>query len=309
MLERERFRGRLVILSAGESWHVQDLLRAAARAGMDASRMDFRGLAASVGAGALGLPSTLEISPDDAVVVRTMPAGTLEQVIFRMDVLQRLEASGVLVLNSPRALEAAIDKYLSLARIEAAGLPVPPTAVCETLERALSHFEALGGDVVVKPLFGSEGRGVERVSSRREAESKFREIEAAGAVIYLQRFVRHPGHDYRVLTLGGAVLCAMRRLAAGGWITNVARGARPEAMEAGPELASLALAAARAVGAEVAGVDIVPDEEGRPWVLEVNAVPGWRAIGPTTGVDVAAEVLRYVRARTGMAAVDGKPGT
>jgi glutathione synthase/RimK-type ligase-like ATP-grasp enzyme len=81
-----------------------------------------------------------------------------------MDVLHRLEARGVPVLNPARALEVCVDKYLATARLEAAELPVPPTAVCQDADSALEAFAALGGDVVVKPLFGSEGRGMVRIS-------------------------------------------------------------------------------------------------------------------------------------------------
>ena len=156
-----------------------------------------------------------------------MPPGTLEQVVFRMDALHRLEALGVPVLNPPRAVEAAVDKYLALARLEAAGLPVPPTWVGESADEALDAFERLGGDVVVKPLFGSEGRGLVRVSDRELARRTFQTLERLGAVLYVQRFVRHPGHDLRAFVLGDRVLGAIRRQAPGGdWRTNVAVGGR-----------------------------------------------------------------------------------
>ena len=86
-----------------------------------------------------------------------MPPGSLEQVVFRMDALHRIAAAGVPVLNPPRAVEAAVDKYLTLALLEAAALPVPPTWAGQGATEALAAFDALGGDVVVKPLFGSEG--------------------------------------------------------------------------------------------------------------------------------------------------------
>ena len=140
-----------------------------------------------------------------------MPPGSLEQVVFRMDALHRLAAAGVPVLNPPRAVEAAVDKYLTLALLDAAGLPVPPTWAGESAAEALAAFEALGGDVVVKPLFGSEGRGLVRVSDTELAWRTFHTLERLGAVLYLQRVVRHPGHDLRVFVLGGRVLGAMRR--------------------------------------------------------------------------------------------------
>src|SRR5689334_18576049 len=109
-------------------WHVRDLRRAAAALGHSAEVVDFRRA---------------------TVVVRTMPPGSLEQVVFRMDLLHRARARGVPVLNPPAALEACVDKYLATARLAAAGLPVPPTAVCQHADAALEAFHALGGDVVV----------------------------------------------------------------------------------------------------------------------------------------------------------------
>ncbi len=280
---------RIAILASSEGWHVRDLRRAAAELSVEIERVDFRDLV-----GTAGCNRPFDFS---SVIVRTMPPGTLEQVIFRMDVLGRLEASGVRVVNPPRALETAIDKYLGSARLAAAGLPVPPTIVCERGASALRAFEELGGDIVVKPLFGSEGKGLERVTSRAAAKDCFSRLESEGKVIVAQRFIQHPGHDLRVFVLGGRVLAAMRRVAETGWITNVAQGGRPERVEATAEVERLAIAAAEAVGTEAAGVDILPDLEGRYWVLEVNAVPGWKALAPTTGVDVAIAVLEWTASR------------
>lgn len=300
---------QVAVLGGEQGWHARDLLRAAAAAGVEMAAAGFQGLEARIGSAegsrggvrARGEGGHIDLAEAHAVIVRSMPPGTLEQVIFRMDALHRLESLGVRVLNHPRALEAAIDKYLSAARMEEAGLPVPAAAVCEGAGEAHAAFEELGGDVVVKPIFGSEGRGLRRITSSSEATSVFRELEAAGAAILLQRYIEHPGGDIRLFVLGGEVLCGIRRVAteaSGGWITNVARGGRAEPLESVPGAASLAVRAAAAVGAEVAGVDVLPDRDGRPWLLEVNAVPGWRALSAVTGIDVAAEVVAYVL-RTG----------
>src|SRR5260370_38997462 len=162
---------RIALLAGGDGWHVRDLQRAAAAMGHEALVIDFRKVSASV---------ALDVQPlagFDAVVVRTMPPGSLEQVVFRMDLLHRLAARGIPVLNSPAALEACIDKYLASARLEAAGLPVPATVVCQDADMALEAFPTLGGDVVVKPLFGSEGRGMVRVSDAELAWRTFRTLE------------------------------------------------------------------------------------------------------------------------------------
>ncbi len=229
----------------------------------------------------------------DGVLVRIMPPGSLEQVVFRMDVLHRLAAAGVPVMNPPRAVEAAVDKYLTCALLTAADIPVPPTWAGEKATDALAAFDALGGDVVVKPLFGSEGRGLVRIGDKELAWRTFHALERLGAVLYLQRFVRNPGHDVRVLVLQGAVIGVMRRHATPGeWRTNVSLGGRAEACRLEPEAERLALAAARSIGAEVAGVDLIPDlDRGQLVVVEVNAVPGWRCALRVTGVDVAAAIL------------------
>jgi ribosomal protein S6--L-glutamate ligase len=284
---------RLAFLSAGGGWHVRDLRRAAAALGHDADAVDFRRLGASVSAGPDALDSF------DGVLVRTMPPGSLEQVVFRMDLLHRLQARGVRVLNPPRAIETCVDKYLATAQLEAAGIRVPPTIVCQHADAALEAFERLGGDVILKPLFGSEGRGMVRVSDPELAWRTFRTLERTQSVLYLQQFIRHPGWDLRVFVLGGRVLASMRRHARGDWRTNVAQGGRGEIVSVGHDEAQLALSAAAALGAPVAGVDLLPGPGGDWYVLEVNAVPGWRALAPVTGVDVAAELVRFLTTECG----------
>ncbi|HMF19979.1 MAG TPA: RimK family alpha-L-glutamate ligase [Gemmataceae bacterium] len=281
---------RIALLAGGDGWHVRDLQRAAASLGHEAVAVDFRKLSAGV---------ALAVNPlagFDAVVVRTMPPGSLEQVVFRMDLLHRLVARGIPVLNSPGALETCIDKYLASARLEAARLPVPATIVCQDADTALEAFQTLGGDVVVKPLFGSEGRGMIRISDVELAWRTFRTLERTQSVLYLQKFIRHPGWDLRAFVLGGRVLTAMRRLARSDWRTNVAQGGRAEAvsLDAGQE--KLALAAAQAVGVQAAGIDLLPGRDGEVFVLEVNAVPGWRALSKASGIDVAQELVRYLEA-------------
>jgi RimK family alpha-L-glutamate ligase len=281
----------LAILSGGDGWHVRDLQRAATHQGHTTTLVDFR----RVSAGVATAPNPL--AHCDAVLVRTMPPGSLEQVVFRMDVLHRLQAAGKRVLNPPLALEICIDKYLATARLEAAGLRVPPTIVCQDADQALEAFAMLGGDVVVKPLFGSEGRGMVRVHDPELAWRTFRAVERAQAVLYLQQFIAHPGWDLRVFVMGGRVLTAMRRHAKEGWRTNVAQGGKGEVVRVSAEEERLALAAAQACGALMAGVDLLPGLDGTLHVLEVNAVPGWRALAPVTGVDVAGEIMQFLQGR------------
>jgi ribosomal protein S6--L-glutamate ligase len=299
----------LFALVSGLGWHVADLKRAAGELGIRLHALPFPRVSATAGAAdrawkreRRGSQPTVaaggfDLAAGDGVLVRMMPPGSLEQVVFRMDVLHTLAASGVPVLNPPRAVEAAVDKYLSLALLEASGMDVPATWVGESATEALEAFDTLGGDVVVKPLFGSEGRGLVRISEMEVAWRTFHALERIGAVLYLQRFVRHPGHDIRVFVLKGAVLGAMRRRAAPAeWRTNVSLGGRALACRLDQQTEQCALRAARAVGAEMAGVDLIHDlDRERLLVLEVNAVPGWRAFAQVTGIDVAAAILATLR--------------
>ena len=170
-----------------------------------------------------------------------MPPGSLEQVVFRMDALHRLVSLGLTVMNPPGAVEAAVDKYLASARLDAQGLPVPETWVGESAEDAMVAFESLGNDVVVKPLFGSEGRGLVRVSDPELAWRTFRTLERLNTVLYVQKYVRNPGHDVRAFVLGCRVIGAMRRYAADGeWRTApIERGPTPR--EALPPISRQAL--------------------------------------------------------------------
>jgi ribosomal protein S6--L-glutamate ligase len=188
-----------------------------------------------------------------------------------------------------------VDKFLAGARLEAAGLRVPPTIVCQHTEAAMEAFVSLGESIVVKPLFGSEGRGMVRISNMELAWRIFRTLERMQSVLYLQKFIEHPGWDLRVLVLGGRVLTAMRRYSQNSWRTNIAQGGQGEMVRLTTAEEQLALQAAQAVGSSVAGVDLLLGPAGEWYVLEVNAVPGWRALAPVTGVDVAAAIIRFLR--------------
>jgi ribosomal protein S6--L-glutamate ligase len=283
---------QIAILSHPKSWYGRDLQRAALERGHRVVSLPFERLTAHVGTGSSKVAGTAaELSVLDAVIVRTMPPGSLEQVVFRMNLLAQLEASGVQVLNPARAIECAVDKYLTTARLIAAGLPVPETIVCENAEAALAAFEQLGRDVVVKPIFGAEGRGIVRVSDPDLALRVFRTLERIQAVLYVQKFVPHEGFDLRIMVLDGRVLAGMRRRSSDDFRTNVSRQARPESVELSARERDWAVRAASAVGARLAGVDMLYDRGGSGYVIEVNGVPGWQALQRVADCRVAHEVI------------------
>lgn len=237
----------------------------------------------------------LDLKLLDVILVRTMPPGTLEQVVARMDILAGLEAVGVSVLNPPKSLECAVDKYLTTQRLAMAGLPVPKTVVCENSETALLAFDQLGRDVVVKPLFGAEGRGIMRVSDPELALRAFRTLERLGAVLYLQQFVAGPGFDIRILLLDRQLVGSMKRVPKpGDFRANISQhGTAVLHVPTDREL-HLARESAHVTGSIFAGVDLMYDEFGEPLVIEVNAVPGWRGLQKACDVDVPGMLFEWL---------------
>ena len=224
----------------------------------------------------------------DAVIVRGIPRGSLEQVIFRVDALHALVERGVACVNGPRAIERTIDKFLASALLARGGLPTPRTVACERPEDALEAFEELGGDVIVKPLFGSMGAGMTRVDDTDVAYRVFHALELERAVYYLQE--THEGRNVRAFVVGGRVLAAIERVGPE-WRKNVARGAQARAAELSAEQERLCVKAAEALGTDYAGVDLLGDH-----VLELNGIPGWHGLQKATGVEVAPALVAHVEA-------------
>ena len=251
--------------------------------------MPYEGLVASIGHRS-GLRSrAADLDRADAVLTRIIPSGSLDQIIFRLDALHRLEERGVRVVNSPRALERTIDKCWTSSALEQCGLPTPDTVVCETIEEAFAAFREMG-DVIVKPLFGSMGLGMVRVTDEEMAFRVFKTIEQIRGVYYLQRTIEHDGRDVRAFVVGGHVLGAIERRAPG-WRTNISRGGTAQPIRLPDEWSALAVRAAAAVGAEYAGVDLLPSAGGGVYVIEVNGIPGWRGLQTATGIDVAGALV------------------
>jgi RimK family alpha-L-glutamate ligase len=279
---------RICVLASPTSWHFLDLKRAAGEK-FELESRSFEELSAIAGERDFGERHPIECF--ELIFARSMPAGSLQQVVFRMDVLLELERKGVRIVNPPRTIETAVDKYLALARLAANGVPVPRTAVSQTVHQALVQFERLGGDVVVKPLFGSMGKGLCRIQSEEEAIRVFETLVADDNVIYQQVFVDHGGFDLRLLVIGDQVL-AMRRENSNHWITNIAQGGRGSMHRPTEIEKKLARQSARSVGAIIAGVDLLYDQQsGQPYVVEVNSAPAWQATSEVLKIDVAEMIL------------------
>lgn len=289
---------RIAIAVDEIDWHAQAIAGAFAKAG--AAVVSFR-----LGDCAfqtdhlhgLAIPGFDEALPD-AVFVRTVSGGSFEEVTRRLGVLHALRELGVPVWNDARAIERCVDKSMTSFLLANAGVPTPLTWTVEGIEaaRATVARETVAGTLVLKPLFGSQGRGlrlIERVEDLPDAA-------LVQGVFYLQRYVPPADgfRDHRLLVCNGTVIAAMTRRA-DSWITNVRCGGRPEPLSPEPDMIDLALRAADCVGAHYAGVDMIRAPDGRALVLEVNSMPAWRGLQTVSDHPVAdhlaATLLRGLR--------------
>ncbi|MGX1543854.1 lysine biosynthesis protein LysX [Streptomyces adustus] len=213
-----------------------------------------------------------------------------------------LAAAGVDVVNSAQATEVCGDKWLTTTALEAARIPTPRTALALTPQAALAALDSIGYPAVIKPLVGSWGRLVVRLPDRAGAEGV---LEYAAALpgpqshlVYVQELIEKPDRDIRVIVVGGQVLGAVYRTGES-LRTNVALGGQTRPCEVTPEIEKLSLDAAAAVGADIAGVDLIEDRDGRLLVLEVNHRVEFSGFQSALGdrVDVADHIVDHLRER------------
>jgi RimK family alpha-L-glutamate ligase len=290
----------VAILSVRTGWHTDELLRAITERGHTGAVVPYEALIARIGgtrASSLSSASEQLLSAD-AVLARFIPNGSLEQIIYRVDALHWLEDRGLRVMNSPRAIERCVDKFYTSALLHEAGLATPETVVCERVDDAMTAVRDMG-DVIIKPIFGSMGHGMVRVSDPDTAFRVVRALEMTRAVFYVQRVVEHHGCDVRAFVVGDRVVAAVERRARdGGWRTNISLGGDARPITLSPAWTEQALRAARAVGAEYAGVDLLPARDGAMYVLEVNGIPGWSGVQSVTETDTAGAIVDHLIAVT-----------
>jgi RimK family alpha-L-glutamate ligase len=226
------------------------------------------------------------------VFVRGVPGGTLEQVVLRLDVLHALRELGVPVYNDARAIERSVDKAMTSFLLQRGGVATPATWATESTAHAravLLRETALGRELVLKPLFGSQGKGLQRLRRGMDVP----DLNAYNNVAYLQRYIETGGEewqDWRVFVIGSEAVAAMIRRGKT-WINNVAQGARCVAAVPDERVRDLAQRAVRAVGMDYAGVDVVCDRDGLAFVLEVNSIPAWKGLQSVTSISLAQRLV------------------
>ena len=284
---------RIGLAADNGNWHKGRLLAALRALGAEPVLFSLADVAIVTGQGEpLRVPGFAEALPD-GVLLRTIAGGTFEATTLRLGVLHALVASGVTVWNSPVAIERSVDKAATSLLVARAGLPTPDTFVFSSREAAaelVAREARPGRPIVLKPLFGSQGEGLQLIERPEDLPPE----DAVARVYYLQRYIpRADGlwRDYRVFVCEGRAIAGMIR-EGDGWITNVHAGGRPLPWAMPEAAAALAEAAAAAIGVDYTGIDLVEDGQGGYLVLEVNSMPAWSGLQKVTEVDIAGAVAR-----------------
>jgi tetrahydromethanopterin:alpha-L-glutamate ligase len=281
--------GRFAVITDDPGWHGKRLREAFAEQGHSASFLSLT--ACRLNLDGEGLPVILpgfEGKLPDGVFVRGVPGGTLEQVVLYLDILHVLEALDIPVYNDGRAVERTVDKGMTSFLLKQARIATPPAWVMTdaAMARAIAEQELRQGHCLVsKPLFGSQGTGLRRYDTCDDLAG----FSDNQGVFYLQRYV-HSGdasHDFRVFVIAGKTVAAMRRSGVT-WLNNVHQGAHCEPVRLDDlRLCRLAEDAVRVLDMDYAGVDIIRDEQGRYFILEVNSIPAWKGLQSVTATSIA----------------------
>ncbi|MCK5588051.1 MAG: RimK family alpha-L-glutamate ligase [Candidatus Lokiarchaeota archaeon] len=283
-----------IVTNFEKSFEVQNLVNALKDRQITPWIFSFNQLVANIGFGRddIQLNDSNLLDEFDALIVRGPPLGTLEQIITKLDILYKLERLGLKIINSPKAIEVAGDKFLSGVQLAEIGIPIPRSIITENIDAALDGFSNLGGDVIVKPIIGGRGRGIVRITDREIAWRIFDTLLRSNQVIFIQEYLPHGQQDIRTLVVGKKVTAAMYRVSET-WKSNISEGAIPKPCRIDDSLEQLSIDASKILGCELAGVDIIEAQDKR-YVIEVNPSPGWKGLQSVTEHSIADAIISYI---------------
>lgn len=280
---------RVAIFTDDPGWHGTRLCNAFANRGFDSLYVSLTECRFRVENNYLPIyiPGFEKALPD-VVFVRGVPSGSLQQVVFYLDILHALKTLGIPVYNDGCAIERSVDKAMTSFLLADAGLATPATWVVQRYDEAvaIADRELLKGHkIITKPIFGSQGEGIRLL----EKPSDLMWLTSSQGIYYLQRFVDCDGDEFsdcRIFVINGKVVASMRRCGVS-WLNNVARGACCELFQASRAIMELAINSVLALAMDYAGVDIICDKTGHHSIIEVNSIPAWKALQSVCGIDMA----------------------
>lgn len=281
-----------LVLTDPEDWTAKAFIKNIEKRGAKAVPLNLSTLSASVSTTDFSIfDADLKDLELDAIIVRDIGISfSLEQISFKFDLLRQLENS-IPLMNRSEAIQNAANKFFSFYLFKLAHLPIPRTAITSELDVALNAIEKFG-IVVIKPIFGSQGKGILKLESLHpNLKPTLTELLKERDVLYLQQFVPNPGRDIRVFVVGDEAVGAIYRISQGdSFISNLSQGGTPVKCELTAEMRELAVRTTKAVGADFAGVDLIEGEKGL-FVLEINGTPSGKGINRACGIDVTERIV------------------
>jgi len=286
-----------VVITDLDDWTATAFMTNLRKSGTNAMPITLSTLSASISASDFAIFDTNlnDLLALDTIIVRDVGISfALEQISFKFDLLRQFENANIPVTNSPTAIQNAANKFFSFYLFKQAQLPIPRTVITSDLGVALKATKELE-NAVAKPIFGSQGKGIVKLeASQPDLKQKLTMLLKERGVLYLQQFVPNPGRDIRVFVVGEEALGAIYRISqTGSFISNLSQGGTPLKCDLTEEMRALAVNAAKAVGADFAGVDLIEGDEGL-FVLEVNATPSGKGIKLACGIDVTERIIRRI---------------
>ncbi len=280
---------KVVIFTDDAGWHGAQLKTAFALRGFESIFVSLQNCAIELSAEFSNKKSVIKVPHFDqlpkAFFVRGIAGGTLQQITTRLNILHMLKALGAAVYNDGKAIERTVDKAMTSFLLQQNNVATPHTWVCESRQQAHEIMQK-HGKLVIKPLFGSQGQGVRLVENTDVDNNKLPlPMDAfVDGVFYMQQLIE-ASHDYRVFVVNNQVVAAMQRTG-DSWLHNVAQGAQCRKIDDNDVL-DIALQAASVLDIAYCGVDVLRDNTGKCWVLEVNSIPAWRGLQEVTQINIA----------------------
>ena len=285
----------IAIFTDDPGWHGAELHKAFNCKGYTCTNVSLNECRFEIGTGSkcLLIPGFEECLPD-GVFVRGVPGGSLEEVVFYLDILHALRELNILVYNDARAIERSVDKGMTSFLLHQAAISTPPTWIGNDVHQAYSFIRKqleLGYKVVAKPLFGSQGKHLQLITTPQDVA----DFTVYNKIYYLQRFIEtesNIAHDWRLFVIGDQVIAAMRREGSD-WISNVANGGKCYPAVLDDQFAKIAKDTVRAVDMHYGGVDIMRDINGKLWITEVNSIPAWKGLQSVNKIIVADRLVAH----------------
>lgn len=233
-----------------------------------------------------------EVTDFDLCFLRSFGPGSTEQATRRISMMEHMEVAGIKVINSTYPFRRSRDKYATQYTLQAAGIPIPKTFTTESLARAYEKTQEMI-PIIYKPILSSMGKGSIKFDEVDLAYNAYKMLNRLYHPLIIQGYIPNPGRDIRIFVIGDECVGAVYKyIPKGQWKSNVAQGGKMVEEEMPSEIIELGFKAARTMGLDYCGVDIMESSDG-PVVIEVNAAPGWQGLNEATGKDVAELIVRY----------------